>query len=112
MRQRAFVDFDGERHYGSRSRYRIQEREAYQHAAIFLVPQLQLGRHEASQILLDARHYRQQLSSEEIRRAVGSLATAFQVLSSLMRGCLVGLGWLRKTADNRVFELACGSCRD
>lgn len=112
MQQRAFVDFNGERHYGSRSRYRIRETEAYQYAAIFLVPRQQLENQEASHLLRDARHYRQQLPSEEIRQAVNSLAAAFHVSPSFMRRCLIDLGWLKKTADYRVFELAWRFSRD
>lgn len=74
-----------------------KEREADLYAAIFLVPKAQLLKSGPMKRFIRARLDGRQLSNSTIWSTIYPLARHFKVSPTLMRRCLVDLGWLKRT---------------
>ena len=79
-------------HLGERDFQREQEADLY--AAIFLVPGRFLVREKSAQQLYRWHKQRKTVKASSIWRRVYDLAKRFKVTPSLMRRCLVELGWI------------------
>lgn len=83
------------------SRSYQKEREADLYAGVFLVPLEELLRQHSVQNLLRNKRDHRQMSVGTLWNLIYRLASQFKVSPTLMKRCLLELGWLRQSSQQK-----------
>lgn len=98
------LDHQGGRHFRD-SRWYQKEREADLYSGLFLVPLKSLLKEAPIQNLLRCKVERHPIPSSSLWKLIYRYASIFEVSPSLMKRCLVDLGWIESCGRGRHSEL-------